>query len=60
LIYNVFYVSLLELYQRRPSKEPKEVAPKIVNGEEQWEVEKILAYKATQRSGTMRYKYLVR
>ena len=56
----MFYVSLLEPYQQRPSEEPKEIAPKIVNGEEQWEVEKILAYKIIQRGGITRYKYLVK
>ena len=59
-IYNVFHVSLLEPYRRRPSEELKEIAPKIVNSEEQQEVEKILAYKTIQRGGITRYKYLVR
>jgi len=53
-------VSLLEPYRRRPSEEPKEIALEIVNGEEQWEVEKILAHKTIQRGGITRYKYLVR
>ena len=60
MIYNVFHVSLLEPYQQRPSKEPKEIALKIVNSKEQWEVEKILAYKTIQQGGITRYKYLVR
>ena len=53
-------MSLLKLYQQHPSKEPKEIALKIVNSKEQQEVEKILAYKTVQQGGITRYKYLVR
>jgi hypothetical protein len=59
-IHNVFYVSLLEPYRRRPGEELKEIGPEMVDGEEEWEVEKILAHKAVQRGNTVKHEYLVR
>jgi hypothetical protein len=59
-IHNVFHVSLLEPYRRRPGEEPEQIVPDIVDGEEQWEVEEILTHKIDRRGGKPKYKYLVR
>jgi Chromo (CHRromatin Organisation MOdifier) domain len=58
-IYNVFHVSLLEPYWRRPSEKPNKVVPDIVDSEEQWEVEEILDHKVDWRGGKPKHKYLI-
>jgi hypothetical protein len=59
-IHNVFHVSLLEPYRRRPGTEPGQITPEIVEGEELWIVETILDHKVTWRGGKPKNHYLVR
>jgi hypothetical protein len=41
-IHNVFHVSLLEPYRRRPGQKTVIIQPDLINGEEQWAVERLL------------------
>ena len=59
-IHNVFHVSLLEPYRRRPGAVPEEIVPDIVAGEEVWTVEKVLDYKVDYKGGKPKDYYLVR
>ena len=53
-IHNVFHVSLLELYRRRDnSTMPAYTASELIDGEEEWEVEKILDKR--KRKGEVEY-----
>ena len=42
-VHNMFYVSLLEPYHKRPGHEPPTIADRIVGEDEFYEIEKILA-----------------
>jgi hypothetical protein len=59
-IHNVFYISLLEPYRRRPSVVLEEIILDIVASEEVWIVEKVLDYKVDYRGGKPKDYYLVR
>lgn len=55
-VHPVFHVSLLEPYLGRPGVEPEGPPPLLVDGEEEWEVEKILE----ERVLNGKVQYLVR
>lgn len=53
-IHNVFHVSLLEPYHRRDGAQEILPPPDLIEGEEEWEVEEILAKR--MRQGSSWYK----
>ncbi|EGE04430.1 hypothetical protein TEQG_08667 [Trichophyton equinum CBS 127.97] len=54
-IHLVFYVSLLEKYKQREGKTPPP-RPELVNGEEEWLIDKILEKKVNKNSKVLGYR----
>jgi hypothetical protein len=54
----VFYVSLLEPWQRRKGKEPSPTTPIVVKGKQEWEIEAIIKEQTYQKKHQYLAKWL--